>query len=215
MDFNYEVDGVKYKVKKPTEVDIDNAELIQAKEFNKGLKDPNSLFNAEKIELLKKRKIWTTQQDEEMNKSSEKVNELLEKLSEGGYEVDDAVQDAEECIRQRNLYFLYSATLNSLLSDTVENISSKAKMDYLLLRSIYKEDGSQVFQTAEELNDKRDTEIVTKGETIFNEYWYGKLEFPEQQFLEEFAPEKLTDDSPKAERKPFLKNGAPVEQTKE
>ena len=163
----------------------------------------NAIYNKEKIALLKERGIWSAEDDDKMNEAATKIRELVGKLEKGGYDFNEAVQDAKECASHRAIYLLYSSALNQLMGDTVDSKAQEAELNFLISNSIADENGKLLCESVEDYLSKQDDEVIKKGEDVFSEYWFGKINFPEEDFIKEFNVSLEEPQEEKVERQPF------------
>lgn len=223
-----------YYVAKPTAPDEGKAKLQQSKTFSQALEN-GACLKVQLNKVLKQRKIWDEEDDKEIEELTEKLAENLNKLEEGGFDIMEARKLAIETYRLRMAVVAKGAVLREHNSLTAEGQADDAYFDTLVACCCYNEDGTKVFKNYEDYINKSEEEYAVLLAQELSKIIYGNLDYikelPENQFLQEFGfindnleyidenGNRVNDDyepvveenkEEKPKRKPFLKNGEPI-----
>lgn len=214
MKKEFEVEGVKYIVRTPSDLNIREGNKIYTKEFNKLLKDKDYHLKSELLKIAKDRGVWGDETDAEISVLQKEFQDLEKKTTKGGYEKKEAIEDALRMRDVRSELFAIEFGRNQWLSQSIESISDNKRGDYFVSVSILTEDGKYIASDVDDyLNRVNDDEVLKQGTTIYNEMMYGSLDglfnTPEGKLLDQLGhvPEDIED----IKSLPFLENGEPID----
>lgn len=230
-----EIEGKTYFVGKPGYKEESEAKLEQTKAFNKALTN-GACLSTQLTKVLKRNNIWDEKDQEEVDELQEKIRDNLSKLEEGGFEIMEARKVALETMRMRLEYLSKLAVLREHRSFTAEGQADDAYFDSLVSSCCFDEEGNRVFKSYEDYLSKAKEDYARKLAEKLSSMLYGTGDYmsdlPENKFLKEFGfmddeyklvdeegnevddnykPIKEEEPKEKKERKPFLKNGQPIE----
>ena len=147
----------------------------------------------------------------EIRKELEKKGRLLE---EGGIELKKAKLIADEMRELREELLKLNFKLSEISSLTAETQAENEELNFLISCCVFA-NGKPYFKSLDDYYQKvGDDPVATVASLQFQYMWYGldndvSSSFIENKFLKEFGFEKEEEVEVK-ERKPFLKNGKPV-----
>lgn len=220
-----------YYVAKPTHKEESKAKLQQSKTFSEAINNGACLrTNLNKI--LKDTKVWSEKDDQEVEEISDKIKKNVDRLDEGGIDIMEARNLAVETNMLRMKVVNKLSIFRENLSLTAEGQADDAYFDSLVSNCCFNEDGSKVFKSYEDYLNKAEEGLSIRLAKELSDIIYGNdeyvKEFPENKFLAEFGflndnleyineEGQVVDQDYKAivkeekkERKPFLKNGEPI-----
>ena len=228
------IEGKTYYVGKPTANDEAKAKLQQSRTFNAAL-EGGACLRKQLNKVLKARKIWDDEDDKELEDISNEIQEGIQKLEEGGIDVMEARELAIKVNNLRMQMINKISVLNENKSLTAEGQADDAYFDTLVACCCFNEDGSKVFKSYDDYITKSKEEVSAQLARKVSEIIYGNMDYvkdlPENKFLSEFGflnenmeyinesgelvnanYEKVEkEEVVKSTRKPFLKNGQPIE----
>ena len=213
MKKDFEVEGVKYIVKTPSDLNIREGNKIYTQEFNELLKDKNYHLRSELLKIAKDRGVWDDESEAEISALEEEFKELDKKTTKGGYEKNEAIQDALRMRDIRSELFGVKIARNQWLSQSIEDISDSKRNDYLVSVCILDEKNECVASNVDDYLDRvSEDKALEEGTTVYNEMMYGSLEglfnTPEGKLLKELD---YTYEDEKSESLPFLEDGKPIQ----
>lgn len=223
---------VTYFVSKPKAEDEAQARLKQSKVFNEALQG-GACLKSQLNKVLRERKVWDESDQKEVDELSKKVEDNIEKLNEGGFDIMEARELAIQSYNLRMALLEKLSIIREHNSLTAEGQADDAYFDALVARCCFKEDGSKVFKSYEDYISKSKEPYASFLAKELSTLIYGDLdyikEFPENKFLQEFGfidddmnfideegnkvdskYQKIVEEE-KPVRKPFLKNGQPID----
>lgn len=226
------INDVTYYVSKPSSIDESNAKMVQSRVFSKAIQE-GACLKQELDKVLKRRGVWDETDNKEIENLSSKLNENLEKLEEGGFDIMEARKLAIETNDLRTKLLQKLGVLRQHNSLTAEGQADDAYFDALVAYCCYKEDGTKVFKSYDDYLSKSHEDYANKLAQELKELIYGGddylRELPENKFLMEYGflneelefinengekvdidYQKVEEEEPKKERKPFLRNGEPI-----
>lgn len=228
------IDEKIYYVSKPTAKDEAKAKLQQSRTFNDAL-DGGACLRSQLNKVLKNRKVWDDTDDAEVESISNKIQENLKRLEEGGFELMEARKLAITTNSLRLDLINKISVLNEHKSLTAEGQADDAYFDTLVSCCCFNEDGSKVFRSYDDYIARSKEDVAAKlakkvSEVIYGDFDYVK-DLPENKFLSEYGfinnnMEYINEEGElvnseykvfekeqpvKVEKKPFLKNGQPIE----
>lgn len=226
---DFEVAGVSYKVKKPNSVHKNQGRKIYLQAYNQAIAEPlKCMVKAEATNFAKVHGLWTPEKEAELAELNQKLDEGEKILAEGGIELSAAKNIALEMRENRTKLMWENISLSEIFSNTAERQGEFAETQYLMSVCICQKNGMPAFKDLNDFLNRYDEEFVQVGISKYNELMYGSnadyfKELPENKFLIEYGfmdqelnlldenGNKVEIPEDKVERKPFLKDGAPVE----
>lgn len=225
-------DGKVYYVGKPGANDEAKAKLQQSRVFNDAL-EGGACLRDQLNKILKVRKIWSDEDDKEIEDIANQITSNLEKLDEGGIEILEARKLAIETNSLRMKMLNKISILNSHKSLTAEGQADDAYFDSLVSSCCFNEDGTKVFRSYDDYISKSNEDLSVELARKLSELIYGNLNYikdlPENKFLSEYGfinsdmqyvneagelvnadYKKVEDEAKKVDKKPFLKDGQPI-----
>ena len=214
MNKEFEVDGKKYQVKFPSQFHQQEARKLRAKEFNRLLKTGEFQTRAE----IKKRIDAVTTKEEKAEEESDrkKLHKLEEKLSKGGYDADQAIQDSLEAAKLRDKLVGRGLVISAAFNESAESFADALQFDYLVSVSILTEDGKPVCKDVNDyLQRVGDDEVLSQGTLHYQELTQGSYE-DLFNTIEKQVLKALDYKAPEPEKpKPFIKDGKEISLTDE
>lgn len=220
-----------YYVAKPTAADEAQAKFQQSKTFSQALQN-GACLKSHLNKVLKDRNVWSEEDDKEVEDLSIKIKANVDKLDEGGFDIMEARRLAIETNELRMKVVNKLSVLRENNSLTAEGQADDAYFDSLVSSCCFNEDGTKVFKSYEDYLNKATEDVSAKLARELSNLVYGNndyiKEFPENKFLSEFGfinddlqyvneEGQIVDENyqpivkeEKKERKPFLKNGEPI-----
>lgn len=221
-----------YYVSTPSARDEAAAKLQQSRVFNQALEN-GACLRTQLNKFLKARKIWDEEDDKEVEELSNKIQANIKSLDEGGFDIMEARKKAIETNLLRMQMLSKINVLNEHKSMTAEGQADDAYFDSLVASCCFNEDGTKVFKSYEDYLSNSKQDFAVKLAQKLSEVIYGNLDYvkelPENKFLSEYGfvnkdmqyineegelvnsdYEKVQEEV-KVQRKPFLKNGQPIE----
>lgn len=215
---NFEVEGKKYKLEKLTFPERRELQRQYNLIYQEELKNGDSWFMTDARQVAKQMGQWSDEKDAELELLRKQIIDLQNKLDEGGYELEEAKQDAEKLAELRNKMVEFQSPLFWFQNNSIEGKAQGVQSDYEIFLRLKNERGKRYCKSFDEYLNKRD-----EGDPVVNvAFIYYSLgddnpldKLPENEFLREYFPEEFEGkdkDLPKPkEKKPFLKGGKPVE----
>lgn len=209
----FTIEDTKYEVRMPTSVQRREARRLYNKTLAECLKD-GCILRAQVSDFAIKQGIWSEEKEakvKEIRKELEKKGRLLE---EGGIELKKAKQIADEMRELREELLKLNFKLSEISSLTAETQAENEELNFLISCCVFA-NGKPYFKSLDDYYQKvGDDPVATVASLQFQYMWYGldndvSSSFIENKFLKEFGFEKEEEVEVK-ERKPFLKNGKPV-----
>ena len=225
------IDSKTYYVAKPTAQDEAQAKFQQSKTFSQAIQNGACLrLHLDKV--LKDRGIWNDNDTKEVEELSNKVTKNLEILEEGGIDIMEARRIAIETGKLRMQVVEKLSITRDHISLTAEGQADDAYFDCLVANCCFNEDGTKVFKSYEDYISKSNEDYAPVLAKELSNLIYGGNDFikslDENKFLIEFGfvnkdlqfineNGEIVDQNyepivkeEKKERKPFLKNGEPI-----
>lgn len=211
----FEVDGKKCVLRTPNTKDRREARRSYNQVYSQCIADGAPLAK-QLMNLLRERGIITDESEAEIAGAEKELQTLLEKLDKGGYELEQAKEDVKQIRKLRGVLLNYNMIINQMMVNTPERQAEEAEKD-ALLASCLQVDGKQYCRNLDDFYAKSEDEIIITGILKFNEMMYGDIgsvldSLPENKFLKEYGLE-LEEEAPEleVEKKPFTRDGVPVE----
>lgn len=222
----------KYEVRHPGIKEYEVANLAKQRRFKECIQDDNYFLKDNLNKILTDKGYWTKEKDEELDNLQKELGTRLEKLEDGGIELDAAKSLAVEVKILREAINSLTMKNREFAAFTVEHQADDAYFDTLVAECTYKA-GKRAFSNLKDYIEKSTEDYAVACARKLMEVLYGlsdkwETKLPENEFLIEYGymdeNMNFTDavygsevkGEPKEEKKkkPFLKNGEPVEPTK-
>lgn len=225
-DREFEVDGKKYRINEPTGRQFREARKIYTKELTQGINEKLMLRSQLKA-VAEKNGIWNDTQEAEYEELRIKLRDAEATLERGGIELEDAKKCAMDIMKLRQELITLRAPINELDAITAEGIAESLRNDFLLSECLVDEAGKKYFNDLDDFYNKQNDIVAIFAAFKFNQLLFNLTDdlfdqLPEYKFLKEFKfmddQYNLVEDKEKAElnedkkvvRKPFLKDGKPI-----
>lgn len=178
-------------IDKPTKRHDDIANVIKNKAFSQGIKDKDILLRKELNNYLRDRNLWDDSKEEQLKSLISQVNEKVEKLNAGGFELEEAKQLALEIKTLRIEQLILLAETREYDQSTLEAKVENAYFDALVSCCVYNEDGTRTFSSYEDYLEKASEPYAVEAASKLSELIYGsrkdwEKDLPENKFLKEF-----------------------------
>lgn len=192
----FEVDGVKYAVRRPTMEELIKANEIRRKTFNEEL-SAGTLLRDQLEEELRKRKMWSDDREMRYQQLRSEIIDAEYKLAKGGIKLSEAKQIAIEMRKKRQEMVEMLSSRTELDANTCEGKADAARFNFLFVNClVYHDTGEPYFKNGlAEYLLRQDEEVALRGA---NEFFYlisdtddVDARLPENKFLKKF---KFVDD---------------------
>lgn len=160
--------SVKVVVKRPNKALVTKAQQIYSQCVRLGLQN-GLMFAASLDNYMKEQKIWGEEQESQISEWRNKIFDLTQQLKSGKdkdgntLKVSEGKNIAYEIRILKNKINELNAVKNGLADNTVESVADNSRFDFLATNSIFREDGSLVFNNVEEYSACSDQEYVQKA----------------------------------------------------
>lgn len=220
-DFDFVVNDVTYKIKRPTATQRYEAQRIYNRTLNQAIAD-GCMVKEQVQKFAEERGIITPEKDAEIEALRKQIIDLEKQLDQGGVELEVAKEWALKLRELRADLLVKSLVLAQLLSNTAERQAEIARDEYIISVVICNQHGVPVCKNFDDFLARRDDPVIMAGEDKFLEVNNGisydfVKDLPENKFLLEYGfmddNFRMSDDpepEKPPEKKPFLKNGEPV-----
>lgn len=183
--------GEEVYIRDPSLESRRKAESEATKVYNQALED-GVKTRFQMIMLLKKRGIWSEEQDAEEATIRNDMQKLEEILDNGGIELEEAKKHAISIFQMRNKLQLMLADKIQYLNETVEAKKRSTFLDYLVYAcTVYNNMRTKnYYKSYEDFLNKKDTEDAELIQIKCSEIIYGLPDLddtPEKQFLREYG----------------------------
>jgi hypothetical protein len=189
------LDGTEVYIKDPTRQQRERAEAEGVRTYNRAINE-GVKFEAEMINVLRERGVWTNQKEDDIIQLQAEMDELLRPIEEGGISIEEAKVNAIRVAEIRSQITGIVSEKISYLQQTVEAKRRNSEFNYLVSEcAVYNNDRDKRYFTDYEdyLNQKETVDaniIASKCSEVL--YGYPDLDdTPEKNFLKEF---KFVDD---------------------
>jgi len=198
METKLSVDGreIEIYVQKPNNEVLKMAERHKSKVWNQCIQD-DILTKKELGVLMRKRGIWDEAKDREEDEITKEIVRLERelyhgkdgkskpKVSEGR---DLAIQIRRKRLELRDLI----AEKISLEENTADNLADNARFDFLVAHCTFYKDGTRVYKSFDEYNNKSADEIAFAAAGLLGKMLYNldssfEKNLPENKFLTKFG----------------------------
>lgn len=185
QDFRtFVVDGVEYKVIKPSLSVINEAAKIRSRIFNESLQSGDMLRD-QLEDQLRKRNLWNDELEIEYQTLRKEVVRLSNVLRKGGIKLSEAKAIALDVSKKRQRMVEMLSSRSSLDSNTCEGRADAARFNYLFAHSlVYSDSGEQYYKNG--LADyllQQDDPVSVAGATQFY-YLISDSDDPTDQLVE-------------------------------
>ena len=193
----FEVDGVKYDIKRPNAALSEQSNLEYTRVFSQSVKAGALLRDAILIKM-REQGLWDDEKDLKYLVSLRELNTLEKKLKKGGIKLSEAKEIAFEMSRKREELQELISEKNKLDNNSAEGIAETARFNFLLVRClVYNSDGKPFFKDVDDFLTKQSTVVAIKASETFANMWYGLAQdyestLPENKFLKKF---EFVDDN--------------------
>ncbi len=188
-EITFELDGEKYKIRKPTTEELRYAKKVYAKTFIDAV-EADSPLQVRTKELLTKQKLWNAEKEAEYEAMRKEMNDLeyVLEMNPQGIKKAEARAVAIKMRQLRVKVNELTAPISQFNIHTAEGQAESAKFDYLFSLSVLYDDGRQYFSNFEDYLNRPNDKIIAVAASKFAEMFYGVLEnlqaaFTENQFL--------------------------------
>lgn len=186
----------EYFIGAPTAEDIRNADWQYSKKYTKCLTEgiPTS---AELTDILRRRGVIGDDFDRRADELTTILNELITRLAEA-QTTAEKTSLAYEVAQARENLFQWNQRLSGPMSNTCEQISDDARLEYLTACMLQHEDGSRIWETFEDFLNANDRELALKARYEVMLYLQGYdsdflSKTPEALAMQEVQDEMLKD----------------------
>ena len=227
---DFECKGKKYKIADPTDKDLEEGEARRLKALTAAINN-GCFLESQVYEQAEKLDIWNEDKAKELSSAQKEISALEQKLEAGGYDLNEAVEDAKKMSQLRNQIFSITMAVNNLLEYSADRYADLAEADFLLWKTLKDDKGKQVFKTLAEFvtAKKQDDEIIRSALLArVNSDISFLLELPENKFLIKYGRmnenlefldengelEFKIPEKKKIKAKPFTKDGEPIKEPK-
>ncbi len=189
-----EVDSqeVVLKIKEPTLDQRIEADKVKNATFREALESGAYLKNELK-KVLKERGQWSDKTDAELESLEKKISEGVERLNEGGFDLDEAVDLAWKINGWRMEMVELLTVFASATDMTAEGQADNASFDYLVSCMVYNQEDKPFFKNYEDYKNKKGEPysytIASKVYEVLNHSIDDNsiASLPENQFLIEYG----------------------------
>jgi len=235
--FTMSVDGqdVEFKVKKPNGPQKREGQSVYVRTFKENLK-AGAMIKAQLETYLRENGIWGEEQEMQYQTLQREVRDNLQKLEEGGFDIKKARKLAIATQKKRGEMVELIFNKSQLEDNTAEGQANNMRFNYYVSCClVYNTTGKPYFSSLDDYLEKSETLVANRGAqelaSLLYDYSDNIRTLPENEFLVEFGfaddelrlineNEEFVDEAgkvikveevKKVERKPFTKNGKPVE----
>jgi hypothetical protein len=186
---------VNILVRKPSNRVSSEAQMVGALVWTKSIQG-GVMTKQELDQFMKEKGIWSELKEKEQEGLVEKITKVEKELYLGGgkgktLKLSEAKEKALDMRRFRaELRDLLSEKI-SLESNTAESLSENAKFDFMVANCTFREDGTKIYETAEDYEQNSDEDIAYMAASTLAELLYSvnkdfEEKLPENRFLKKF-----------------------------
>jgi hypothetical protein len=181
----------EYVVNEPTFDQYNEADKIEKRTFNQELLE-NGLLRQQVDVELKKRGLWSDEQEQEFRTLSTELNDSEFRLESGGIKLTNAKELALDMRVNRGRMVDMLTSRANLDSATCEGIAADKRFKYLLIQClVYKDSGESCFQDIFQLDRPENFAVVNKGSeelfSVLNGSHNTDESLPENKFLKKYG----------------------------
>lgn len=192
--FTVKVDDkdVELKVVKPNLNQKNESDKVRNKKFREAL-DSGAYLKKEIVNVLRKRGEFSEEEERQSTELQDKIEKGLERLNEGGFEIEEAKKLAFDVARWRMDLAGLMQSYADMSDKTAEGQADNAAFDYLVSCCVvYNNDGKPFFKGYEDYLQKKDEQYAEVAAGEFFQLMGGVDiealgQLPEYQFLKEFG----------------------------
>lgn len=187
----FELDGVKYMVRRPTVDELIEANELRRKTFNEELK-AGTILREELDQVLRQRDLWSDEREARYQQLRREILDGEYKLAKGGIKLSEAKKIALDIKKKRQEMAEMLAARSELDANTCEGKADAIRFNFLLCKClVYEDSGEPVFKNGlAEYAIRQDEPVAVMGAT---EFFYlisdaDNLDanLPENKFLRRF-----------------------------
>lgn len=187
----FEVDGVKYAVKRPNAQQTENASLEYTRVFSKALKG-GALLRETVEKHMREQGLWDDAKSKLYLEYVTEISEGERAIQKGGIKLSEAKKIAiRMSIARANLQELI-AERNALDTNTAQGQAETARFNYILVNClVYNEEGNPVYEDSDHFIREQQSVVAVQASQTLANMWYGLDEdyegnLPENKFLKEW-----------------------------
>lgn len=193
-------EDIKIYLQRPNNNLVKLADRHKSKAWNQAVQD-DVLTKKELAVLMKKRGVWDEAKDKQEDEITRKIVKLEQELYTGDGKRKPKVSEGRDIaieIRKARMELRdLIAERISLEDNTAESLADNARFDFLVAHCTYYENGSRVYNSFEEYNQKSADHIAFAAASALGEILYNldssfEKNLPENKFLDRFG---LIDES--------------------
>lgn len=179
------VDGKTYIVKKPEVTEINAAKKFSSVKFSEYVR-AGVMLRDELDSILAERGFqkWNKEKEEQLKLLSDKIDENTENMSKKTLAKTKKKELALETRSLRVLFNILKAEQSKVYSHTVENKVDDDYFDFLVSQCLFDEEGSKVFASFEDYQEKSGEEIALRAAEKLAEMMFGLKEDWQKELLE-------------------------------
>lgn len=194
----FKVGDKEYYVTKPSARQEKDGMIVFAKTLTKALKE--GIMSHDKLDkVIRDEGVWDDDKQKKVLEIAEFLTVGIHKLSAGGIKLSDARTLAIQMRTKRFEYIQLVLEKTRLEGCTAEAIADRERTDFFVSVCVKNSDGSKVFSSLEDYQEKQDSElgnvVSSKFAKLYNGYEedLGFSKYPENEFLlkYKFTNEKL------------------------
>lgn len=157
----FEFDGEMYYIATPTAEDIRGADWQYSKTYTKSLVE-GITTSAEMMDILMRRGIIGPEFDQRRRELSDDLAEKVIQL-QTAHEVDEKQALAIQVATAREELFNWNQRLNGPMSNTCEQMSDDARLEYLTSRMIERKDGSKLWDSYDDFLKEKSQGLAVRS----------------------------------------------------
>jgi hypothetical protein len=189
-------DVVEIVVKRPTPKHLSQAQMIGSRIWTQAVRD--GIFTKIGLEkFMEEQGIWDSDKAIQQTRILQQIGLLEKEIASGknpngtSLKLSEGKSKAIELRRLRIELRELIAEKISLEANTAEGLADNAKFNYLVSECTYHEDGTKVYSSLDDYNNRSDDEIsfsaaAALGEIVYNLDRSYEESLPENQFLKKY-----------------------------
>lgn len=195
VELTEKADGKTVYVVKPSVKNNEDAQLVYSVAFQKAVVG-GAWLKLEVDNLMRQRKIWGVEDDQELARIDSEIFESLNKLRSGGIKLSEAKLTAFRVKELRMERLMLLSKRNRLDELTADSKAENEKFDFLVSVCTVDEEGNPIFQNIEDYKERSTEKYSIEAATTLARMLYNleenwEKELPENQFLTKY---KFVDD---------------------
>lgn len=164
-------------------------------EYNKAVRqalEAGQLLRAKLDDYMRKQNLWDAERQEEDDKLTFELNNLIKKLQAGKMKKSEGKEIAIQIRQKRNELISHRLIRNQLDTITVEAFGEQAQFDYLVAScTVYNDTGEPYFKNVDAYRESNSTDVAIEAATHMANLLYNlktiEESFPENKFLKRFG----------------------------